>query len=185
LHAGSIPARASRFSGSLPEPIATALTPSSVNRSSSGCSSHSGEGRRKPFDAAVGEAAHDGELVLVELAALDHQVHVGPARLFEPAHQQLAEIGGRGVGVEQRDARLVGPREPPRGGVRLVVELANRGEDRLAGFLAHAGFAVDHAADGHRRAARGARHVGDRRRALGPATGPAPPCWSDFVIRLP
>ena len=103
---------------------------------------------------------------------LDHQVHVAQARLLEAAHDELAEVRGRGVRIEQRNARLVGPCKAARSSIGLVVEFADRLEHCLPGLLAHTAFAVDDAADSHRRAAGEASDVGDRRRAL-VAVGPA------------
>ena len=69
-------------------------------------------------------------------------------------HQQLAEVGGAGVGVNQRDASTLRGRQGPRGSVRCVVQLAHGAHDQLARRFPDVAVAVHHARHGHQRDAR-------------------------------
>ena len=86
-----------------------------------------GQGRRQDhaFDVAVGEAADDFSLLvgIFRFAGFDHQVRACVARRMKRADEELREIGGAGIGVEQTDVRRFARGKAARGRVGRIIEL--------------------------------------------------------------
>jgi hypothetical protein len=59
------------------------------------------------------------------------------------ADEELAEVGERGIRVQQPDADLLATGERARGQARGVVQRLDRGLDALAGFRPDIGLAVE------------------------------------------
>ena len=80
--------------------------------------------------------------------------------------QELAEIGGGRVGMEQADLRRFADRQRAGRRIRPIAELLDRIEHDLARFFTHIGTTIDDPRHGHRRYAGFARHVLYGRTAL-------------------
>ena len=101
-----------------------------------GCDSDNGGGRITPSTSLVAKRRVDlGLLVGVfGLAGFDDEVaRLRCARACKRADQELAEIGGARIGVEQADMRRLARGEAARRGVRRVIELLDRLEHGGAG----------------------------------------------------
>ena len=100
-----------------------------------------------------------------EFAFLQNDLGALAARFVERADQELAEIGGAGVAVEQTEARADTSGEAAGGGIGGVIEVLDGGHHRGARRFAHVLLAIDDARHRHRRHPGAPCHIVDRRGA--------------------
>ena len=149
-----------------PEAIATTGTPPSTSSATTAFDSHRGGGRITPATLlASARAALRCGLGIKVIPGIDDQLRGGSRGAAQGADQQLAQIGGAGVGIDQRDARFARRGQRTGGEVRRVAKFAHRAHDALARRLAHGAVAVDDARNGHRRNLGQLRHFIDGDRA--------------------
>ena len=146
-----------------PEAIATTGMPAAVSSDSTTFDSHNGGGRITPATlCAILRAAARSAAWLMWSQRIEHELSGSACGAGQRADEQLAQIGGARIRVDQRDARPLRAGQRASGGVRRVVELAHGAHDAFARRVTHVAVAVHHARDGHRRDAGVACDLMDR-----------------------